>query len=69
MYALEGDRSTLGNAYWMIRAIDEVMDSLDENFYLLCSGLIEPLQARIVLHTAHMQHCVMHCAALQYAAH
>ena len=48
--------------------MDEVMEFLDENSYLLCNGLVEPLQACVALHTAHVQPTVMHCAALQYAA-
>lgn len=44
IYMLEGNHSTLGDAYWAIHAIQECMDRLDEIDYILFSGAVEELQ-------------------------
>ena len=49
-YALEGDRSSLGDAYLAIHAIDQCISSLDENNFALMSGIVEALQASSDLH-------------------
>ena len=50
---VEGNRSTLGDAYWAIRAIHECMDRLDEIDYILFSGAVEELKVRVCSYTLH----------------